>query len=141
MDRRGRRHLAVAGVASVFAAIVCDGRAGPGANTTSAGVYTGAQAMRGKDIYLSRCTSCHNLASHTGLTFAKFWAGHRLSEMYEYIGLRMPKNDPGSLTEEETADVMAYLLKLNGMPEGRSVLPADSLALDKIRIDVPKDTK
>jgi len=104
-------------------------------------VYSAEQATRGKDIYLSKCTSCHNVASHTGITFASLWAGHKLSELYEFIGINMPKNDPGSLSEQETADVIAYILKMNAVPEGRFELPADSAALDKIQIELPKNGK
>jgi hypothetical protein len=47
----------------------------------------------------------------------------------------MPKNDPGSLADEDYVDAIAYLLRLNGMPVGTRELPADSLALTRIRID------
>jgi len=50
----------------------------------------------------------------------------------------MPKNEPGSLQPDEYADVLAYLLKLNDFPSGSEALPADSLALKKIRIEVGK---
>jgi S-disulfanyl-L-cysteine oxidoreductase SoxD len=50
----------------------------------------------------------------------------------------MPKNEPGSLAPEEYADVLAYLLQLNGMPAGERDLPADSTALKRIRIDTVK---
>jgi hypothetical protein len=47
----------------------------------------------------------------------------------------MPKNDPGSLSEQEYVDVMSYMLRLNGMPAGVQDMPTDSLALSRIRID------
>jgi hypothetical protein len=47
----------------------------------------------------------------------------------------MPKNDPGSLSEQEYVDVMSYMLRLNGMPVGFDELPTDSVALTKIKID------
>ena len=126
--------LAISGLTGFLAC-----KAGP--QTTKRGVYSAQQASRGKDIYLSRCTSCHNVASHTGITFSSLWAGHKLSELYEYIGIRMPKNDPGSLSEQETADVIAYILQMNALPRGRSELPADSAALDKIQIELPNTGK
>jgi hypothetical protein len=50
----------------------------------------------------------------------------------------MPKNEPGSLQPNEYADLVAYLLRMNDMPGGSEELPADSVALKKIRIEVGK---
>jgi len=47
----------------------------------------------------------------------------------------MPKTDPGSLTDEEYAELVAYLMRINGMPTGSNPLAADSAALHRIRID------
>jgi hypothetical protein len=47
----------------------------------------------------------------------------------------MPKGDPGSLAPGEYAAIVAYSLKINGMPAGGDTLPSDSAALRKIRID------
>ena len=127
--------------ASALGVLACKASPQTGKKSTRGGVYSEEQASRGKDIYLSRCTSCHNVASHTGTTFATLWAGHKLSELYEFIGIRMPKNDPGSLSEQETADVIAYILKMNALPRGRFELPADSAALDKIEIELPNSGK
>ena len=106
--------------------------------TTRSGVYADAQAARGNEIYLMQCKSCHTPASHTGAVFANSWHGKPLSALYNFIVERMPKNEPGSLQPYEYADVLAYLLKLNDMPSGSEELPADSLALRKIRIDATK---
>lgn len=110
------------------------GRGPAPARTTLSGVYSAAQAARGRVVYVSYCRSCHSVQSHTGATFAQWWRGKQLSEMYTWIGERMPKNDPGSLAYEEVADVVAYLLQMNAMPVGRRELPPDSAALSKIRI-------
>jgi hypothetical protein len=47
----------------------------------------------------------------------------------------MPKNNPGSLTPEEYADVTAYILQLNGLPTGDEELPGDQAAARRIRIE------
>jgi mono/diheme cytochrome c family protein len=106
--------------------------------TTRSGVYADAQAARGSEIYLMQCKSCHTPASHTGVVFVNSWHGKPLSALYTFIVERMPKNEPGSLQPYEYADVLAYLLKLNDMPSGSEELPADSVALRKIRIDAAK---
>ena len=113
--------------------------AGPHATrSTSAGVYTDEQASRGRDLYAMQCKSCHTPASHTGVVFANSWDRRPLSDLYQFIVTRMPKNEPGSLQPDEYADVLAYLLKLNELPSGSEPLPADSVALKKIRIEVGK---
>ena len=108
------------------------------ARSTASGVYTDEQATRGRDTYAMQCKSCHTPASHTGPTFASWWDRKPLSELYQFVTTRMPKNEPGSLQPDEYVDLIAYLLKLNDLPSGSEPLPADSAALKKIRIDVGK---
>ena len=110
----------------------------PSGPSTLSGVYTDEQASRGKDVYLGSCRSCHTPASHTGATFAKWWRGKQLSDLYTFVSTRMPKNDPGSLASEDVADVMAYLLKMNAMPVGPGELPPDVDSLKKFRIEVKR---
>src|SRR5688572_29907523 len=76
--------------------------------STKAGVYTKEQSGRGQDVYAGYCKNCHTPESHTGEVFKTKWSGRRLSELYEYIRDQMPKNAPGSLSDEEYVDVMAY---------------------------------
>ena len=104
----------------------------------SSGVYTTQQAKTGEEAYAGMCTGCHTPASHMGDVFTTAWGGRPVSELYGFIRAAMPKNEPGSLTAEEYAAIVAYILKLNGMPAGKQPLPADSAALDRIRIDVVK---
>jgi mono/diheme cytochrome c family protein len=110
----------------------------PAGPTTLGGVYTAEQAVRGRDVYMGSCKSCHSPQSHTGATFAKWWRGKQLSELFGFVSTRMPKNDPGSLAPEDVADVMAYLLKMNAMPVGPEELPPDADSLKKIRIDTKR---
>jgi S-disulfanyl-L-cysteine oxidoreductase SoxD len=102
--------------------------------TTRTGVYNAEQAVRGTDVYLGYCKSCHTPETHAGATFRATWNGKQLADLYAYMSQKMPKNDPGSLSAQEYTDVIAYLLKLNRMPAGKTELPADSTALSTIRI-------
>jgi mono/diheme cytochrome c family protein len=106
--------------------------------TTLSGVYTAAQATRGKDVYAGMCRSCHMPESHTGLAFEQTWAGKPLSELIAFVSQQMPKNDPGALSPQEYADVVAYVLTLNAMPAGKTELPALWAASDSIRIAIRK---
>ena len=96
------------------------------------------QASRGKDVYAGSCKACHTASTHTGETFAKWWRGKQLSDLFTFVSTRMPKNAPGTLAPEDVADVMAYLLKMNAMPVGPGELPPDVDSLKKFRIELKR---
>lgn len=103
--------------------------------STLDGVFTREQAARGRDVYDGMCLSCHPAVTHTGPQFVETWNGKRLGDLFSFVVERMPKNEPGSLSLREYADVLAYILRLNGMPPGPNDLPVDSLALNAIRLE------
>lgn len=110
-------------------------QAANGQRSTKQGVYSRDQWMRGRDVYAGLCAGCHPAITHVGPMFTTSWAGKKLSDLFGFLRERMPKNDPGSLSEQDYVDVMSYMLRLNGMPAGVDELPADSVALTRIRID------
>lgn len=105
--------------------------------TTADGVFTSAQAKSGGDLYTMLCQSCHAAITHTGTPFRSKWVGRSLGELYTYIREEMPKTEPGSLSEEEYTLVLAYILRMNGMPSGRRALTASDASMSRIRIDLP----
>ena len=109
-------------------------QANGGGPTTKDGVYTREQAMRGEDVYAGNCKSCHTPESHAGPVFTARWNGKPLLELYTYVRDQMPKNDPGTLSPQENADVVAYMLRMNRLPQGDKDLPADTVVLRRIRI-------
>ena len=128
--------LIAAGVVAVPGAALAQSGAVDSIRATRAGVYTTAQAAWGRGVYQLICASCHTEASHAGPVFAAKWEGRLLWELYRYVSESMPKSEPGSLSAVEYAGLVAYLLKMNGMPAGMDQLPADSTALKKIRIEI-----
>ena len=46
----------------------------------------------------------------------------------------MPEDNPGSLTDQENIDVIAYLLSVGGMPAGDDELQADPRRLARVVI-------
>lgn len=98
-------------------------------------MYSTAQATRGRDLYALQCRSCHTPESHTGAIFDLWWGGRLLSDLFEYVQERMPKNEPGSLTPQEYAAVVAYLLRMNKLPSGSEELSTDVAVLRRIRIE------
>ncbi len=103
------------------------------------GVYSEAQAIRGRDIYEGACGLCHgrrlngagddpDMRSTPPLARAKFlrdWEGRSLATLLEYTRATMPENNPGSLTEQEYVDVIAYMLSVSRIPAGDDELRAD----------------
>jgi mono/diheme cytochrome c family protein len=111
----------------------------PPPSPASAGVYTVEQADRGKNVFASICTGCHTAASQSGKGFAKKWGGARLSELDRTIADTMPEDDPGRLTGQERADVIAYILQLNELAAGKDELPPDRERMKTILIDLSRD--
>jgi S-disulfanyl-L-cysteine oxidoreductase SoxD len=108
--------------------------------TAADGVYTDAQATRGQGIYKERCASCHGATLGggqapplAGSEFIQAWGGP-LSELVNKIQNTMPANDPGKLTRQQSADVVAYLLQTGKFPAGRAELASDEGALKSISL-------
>lgn len=109
--------------------------------STQAGVYTEEQAARGKNYFLGSCKSCHAPESQTGTNFSKLWVGKPLLELFKYVSVVMPENDPGSLSPETNADIVAYMLQLNAMPAGKTELMADTSSMRDTRVEMKEAPK
>ena len=106
--------------------------------SVKAGVYTAEQADRGVALYKKRCASCHAPNRFTDdQMFLTPYAGKPLWEMYDVISDSMPEDDPGGMKPEEYADVIAYLLRMNGFPTGQTDLPTSKDALSLIIFEKP----
>jgi mono/diheme cytochrome c family protein len=119
---------------------------GAQAKSVSAGVYTAEQAGRGETIYKEQCAACHgdNLEGSgpmpplAGMDFLTNWQGKTLGDLYEKTQTTMPATAPGTLTPEQTADVLGYMLKASKYAEGSTALEGKMEALLPIAIDPPK---
>jgi len=110
------------------------------ARTVRDGVYTDAQAMRGSAIYTEKCASCHgptlggSLAPPlAGGAFAAAWGGP-LSAIVDKIQATMPANAMGTLTREQAADVLAFMLQTSKFPAGGADLSSEDAALKTISL-------
>ncbi len=107
--------------------------------TVLQGVYAENQARRGQTIYKAQCALCHGEMLEgrlgpplTGDEFVSDFAKQPLSELFGKIRNTMPQDNPGKLTPEETADILAYILQAGKFPAGRAELRADEAALKQI---------
>lgn len=105
--------------------------------STASGVYTSAQAARGEQTYMASCVACHPPSTYAAAAFRGLWNGKPLSDLYRLIRETMPKEEPRSLEPKEYAQVVAYMLRINGAPAGKEELPSDVRTLRRIRISMP----
>ena len=121
----------------------------PAAQTTTSvldGAYTEAQATRGETIYFENCAACHGSALEggdmtpglTGAVFLANWNDLTLGDLSERIRTSMPLDRPGKLSRQQTADVIAFVLKSNRWPPGERDLPADTPSQKQIKIQPPR---
>ena len=99
--------------------------------------YMTAQVGVGAEIYGQSCAECH-LASMQGSfeapqlagpTFQLRWGSRPVSELLNVTQTRMPPDAPRSLSEEDYAAVVAYLLRQNGVPASLTGLDFSSTGL------------
>ena len=57
-----------------------------------------------------------------------------MAQLFDYVRESMPADAPGTLSKEDTAAVLAYILKLNKMPEGKQDLSTDHDQLNRIQV-------
>lgn len=109
------------------------------------GVYTAEQAKRGEALYGQHCASCHGLAltgaetapALTGFEFSANWSGLTLGDLFERIRTSMPQEDPGKVSAQQKADILAYMLRVGQFPAGTIELPRDAQTLGLIRYESP----
>src|SRR5262245_12739658 len=106
------------------------------------GVYTAAQADRGKANFLSgRCGGCHQLdlsgdrgPALKGESFLSHWENGPINALFRKISETMPPNAANETTDEAKIDIIAYLLQSNGFPAGKTELRVDADLLESIEI-------
>jgi len=110
------------------------------------GVYSEAQAGRGKKSYITHCASCHNeglqggdLAPELkGESFLLRWNDKSMFEFVDRVQKTMPQDNPGGLNAQENGDIVAYILQVNKMAPGSADLSSDAAALKAITITKSK---
>lgn len=106
--------------------------------TTNSGVFTAAQAERGKKVFEAKCTACHDTARFTGDVFLDPWDGKPLKDVWDIASGTMPEDNPGSLPQQEYGDIIAFFLHLNEFPAGDSELKGEAAAMAAIKIEKKK---
>jgi len=109
------------------------------------GVYTEEQARRGEATYRQECSSCHyddlqgqgSTPPLVGEAFFSRWGSLSMDDMLTAIRTTMPQGAPASLSNQAYVDVMAHMLKVNGIPAGDVELSDDRERLKQIVVGNP----
>lgn len=114
-------------VAAILLATAAPGMA-YGADAAASGLsYSADQAQQGMAVFGRRCVSCHGEDMTggvgggpplTGDYFFGLWGEQPLSSVYAFIQSTMPEDNPGSLSNGQVTQVLAYILQFNGFPAG-----------------------
>ncbi|MDA1092092.1 MAG: cytochrome c [Acidobacteria bacterium] len=101
--------------------------------TVKAGVYTSAQAVRGRTQYESTCMRCHGAdlsggagRSLTGDVFVRDWTGLTLDRLFDRMQA-MPPGATEALAGDAYVDIITYVLERNGYPAGDAELSVAGL--------------
>jgi mono/diheme cytochrome c family protein len=144
---RGTAAMVVAGVAICGVAATATAHLNQAAGkTTEDAVFTEAQAKRGDAIYARSCANCHGpdltgadvAPALTGTDFVSNWNDLSLGDLFERIRIGMPADKPGSLSRQDNADVLAFILFKAGFPTGTAELPTQTELLKDIKFVAQK---
>ena len=113
----------------------------PATRTIWDGVFTQAQADRGRDQYRKSCASCHkaDLLGESaapplaGPEFSQRWVGSNVDDLLTTIRRSMPQDAPDSLGTPAYVDLVSYLLSVNGSPAGANDMPLEAAGLKQIQ--------
>jgi len=106
------------------------------------GVYSEAQSTRGRQLYNSKCLSCHGADLSggemapplVGITFQSNWNGLSIGDLSERIRVSMPLGQEGSLSRQQVSDVIAAILAAGEYPAGSAELTNQPDVLKTIQI-------
>jgi S-disulfanyl-L-cysteine oxidoreductase SoxD len=110
------------------------------------GAYTQEQADRGKALYSQECASCHGpelsggemAPPLAGGEFMAGWDGLTVGDLFERIRISMPQNAPGSLSGQQNADILSFVMSANKFPTGTAELPKEAGILKTISFTAKK---
>ena len=104
--------------------------------------FTAVQAVAGEAAYQRYCAGCHGeylddgefAPPLKGADFRERWRSQTPDELFLLTSGTMPQDRPGSLTDTDYADLVAFIYQENGSDPGETALPADPERLSAWRL-------
>jgi len=130
-ERKISRFLICGSIAALGLAIALSAAQQP----ARPGIFTAEQASAGRAIYQATCSSCHlpdmkgtfEAPPLAGANFMNTWRNRPTSDLFNRIRTSMPISNPGSLSDQDGVNLVAYILQANGAPAGTQVLTAQTI--------------
>ena len=109
--------------------------AGAAQQPARSSLFTAEQANAGRAIYQSTCSTCHlpNMKGTfeapplAGANFMNTWRNRPTSDLFTRIRNTMPISNPGSLSDQDAVDLVAFILQSNGATSGTQALTAENI--------------
>lgn len=102
-------------------------------------LYTDAQATAGAEVFAQNCAMCHGSdmkgsvgPALIGQSFASVGSNTTVGSIFTVIAKQMPINAPGSLSQTQDEQAMAYILKQNGYPSGSTPLSYNASSVSTV---------
>jgi len=119
--------------AAALVLLACSASGGGSAPPVPAtGFFTRSQVERGRRAFDSVCRACHELGDFRGATFEWAWRRRTAWDFFGRMVETMPEDNPGILEDATYADLVAYILALNGYATGAAELAATEAAMSAI---------
>lgn len=106
---------AVAGVAAVGSAAPTSGTRLHAVGTPVPTAHSDSQAELGRRWFAASCEECHAVDEVSSDDFKAKWGGRTAYDLFDQIARTMPEETPGSLPRRAYVDIIAYLMKQNGV--------------------------
>ena len=132
MPARDIRRFAICGALAALGISIAMAAA---QQTTRTGPFTAEQATAGRATYQATCSACHlpdmkgsfEAPPLSGANFMNMWRSRPVSDLFNRIRNTMPITDPGSLSDQDAVNLVAYILQANGAIPGTQPLTAETI--------------
>lgn len=91
--------------------------------------FSDSQAEIGRRWFAASCEECHALNEVSSADFRTKWGGRTAFDLFDIIARTMPEAEPGTLPRRAYVDIVAYLMKQNGVAAAAAPLADDDATL------------
>jgi alcohol dehydrogenase (cytochrome c) len=115
--------------------------AATGAAQNAAGPFNAAQVEAGRTAFAANCLACHGdtmsglgeAPALAGSGFMVTFGGRTAKDLFDTIKSEMPFGAPGSLSDEQYTNLVAFILHANGARTGTTALtPATAVRISSV---------